>query len=148
MDLHYELKHLKHSRLGVFISISAMTLGFCFILHPLTQSLIKYTRNHISSIYYTIKRFTSLFYRGYCTNFEIVHKLLHKGYTCNGCNSNIMGIRYQCINCHHYNLCEDCERILGTSHNPLHLFAVIKIPLPPAIKLPTIPNIYLGIYKI
>ncbi|KAJ3077106.1 hypothetical protein HDU98_008542 [Podochytrium sp. JEL0797] len=56
---------------------------------------------------------------------------VHRGVTCNHCSSQpIRGIRYHCLNCPDYDLCESCEN-LQDAHMTTHAFAKIRIPLPP-----------------
>jgi ZZ type zinc finger protein len=48
--------------------------------------------------------------------------------TCDGCNSTtITGVRYKCLNCVAYDLCEKCES--NNDHESTHVFAKIKMPL-------------------
>ncbi|TGZ79600.1 EF-hand [Ascodesmis nigricans] len=55
---------------------------------------------------------------------------VHRGVTCNNCQTvPIRGIRYRCVNCLDYDLCEDCEADV-TTHNKTHLFLKIRIPAP------------------
>ena len=54
---------------------------------------------------------------------------VHRGVQCNSCNENpIRGIRYRCINCTDYDLCEQCEAM--QLHPKTHLFYKIRIPAP------------------
>ncbi|KAL8969239.1 MAG: hypothetical protein Q9183_002095 [Haloplaca sp. 2 TL-2023] len=54
---------------------------------------------------------------------------VHRGVHCNGCAMMpITGIRYRCINCHDYDLCETCEA--QQLHDKTHLFNKIRIPAP------------------
>lgn len=60
---------------------------------------------------------------------------VHKGSKCRNCNmSPISGIRYRCVNCLDYDLCEQCEE--EESHNKKHIFLKIPspLPLPPSIR--------------
>ncbi|KAI3632610.1 hypothetical protein MIR68_009716 [Amoeboaphelidium protococcarum] len=55
---------------------------------------------------------------------------IHRGVTCNECHqSAIRGIRFKCLNCMDFDICQQCQ--FTTTHNPLHCFVQIKIPIPP-----------------
>ena len=46
-------------------------------------------------------------------------KTLHKGTRCNNCGrAPIVGIRYKCMECDNFNVCENCEE----NHNHPHQF--------------------------
>ena len=48
--------------------------------------------------------------------------LIHHGIKCNACQKfPIVGIRYKCIQCKSYDLCEQCERKFGEKHGHLLL---------------------------
>ena len=50
---------------------------------------------------------------------------IHNGIKCNNCNKNpIQGIRYKCLICDNYNLCESCEELNSEKnfHDPNHDF--------------------------
>ena len=52
---------------------------------------------------------------------------IHRGISCNGCNANpIKGVRYRCVNCMDYDLCEACEAL--QIHPKTHLFYKVRIP--------------------
>ncbi|KAI8613479.1 hypothetical protein BC830DRAFT_1132041 [Chytriomyces sp. MP71] len=60
---------------------------------------------------------------------------VHRGVTCNHCGAQpIRGIRYHCLNCPDYDLCETCEN-LGDAHLRTHSFVKIRIPLAPHANL-------------
>jgi hypothetical protein len=55
---------------------------------------------------------------------------VHYGTKCSGCNvSPINGIRYKCVNCPSFDLCENCESKYHTIHDKLHLFLEIPKPI-------------------
>jgi Ca2+-binding EF-hand superfamily protein len=74
---------------------------------------------------------------------------VHRGITCNGCQAfPIRGVRFKCINCPDFDLCERCEStmtmssshlaedvVLGNSrrsvHSKTHVFMKIVIPIGP-----------------
>ena len=54
---------------------------------------------------------------------------VHRGISCKGCHSSpITGLRYKCINCVNFDLCETCEAM--QQHPKTHLFLKIRIPTP------------------
>jgi hypothetical protein len=54
---------------------------------------------------------------------------VHRGVQCNSCGAlPIQGIRYHCINCYDYDLCESCEA--GQVHIKTHVFLKIRLPGP------------------
>ena len=56
------------------------------------------------------------------------NNIIHSGIKCNKCNTeNIQGIRYKCINCQNYNLCQNCES--DSEHISSHIFLKIRKPL-------------------
>ncbi|EFC47682.1 ubiquitin protein ligase [Naegleria gruberi] len=48
---------------------------------------------------------------------------------CSGCRSNISGVRYHCVECEEYDLCEKCVSKQGRVHSDLHLFLKIRRPV-------------------
>lgn len=55
-------------------------------------------------------------------------KVVHNGYTCDGCNTHpIVGIRYKCSKRHDYDLCEKCEQTMDVP------YPMIKIRQPAAM---------------
>jgi hypothetical protein len=55
------------------------------------------------------------------------HCVVHSGITCDGCGiSPIEGVRYKCMNCADYDLCEQCELNGVHAH---HVFLKLKQPL-------------------
>ena len=56
------------------------------------------------------------------------NNIIHKGIKCNNCGKeNIEGIRYKCINCPDFNLCEKCEE--NFEHIVNHIFLKIRRPI-------------------
>ncbi|EMC94808.1 hypothetical protein BAUCODRAFT_562798 [Baudoinia panamericana UAMH 10762] len=54
----------------------------------------------------------------------------HRGISCEECGQlPIRGVRWRCLNCADFDLCTTCEA--HTAHPKTHLFAKIKVPLPP-----------------
>ena len=55
----------------------------------------------------------------------------HRGVSCDHCNRYIHGIRYMCLHCPDYNLCQTCEttHAHGEVHIPTHVFAKIHAPV-------------------
>jgi len=51
---------------------------------------------------------------------------LHIGVTCDGCEGEVRGIRYKCMNCPDYDLCRGCKT---TGMHSEHDMAVIEHPL-------------------
>ena len=51
-----------------------------------------------------------------------MESLIHQGIKCDICQKvPIIGIRYKCLQCKSYNLCEDCEKKEGMNHGHLLL---------------------------
>ena len=55
--------------------------------------------------------------------------IVHRSITCNACQNPVRGIRYKCMNCVDYDICEGCEARGG--HDFRHCFVKIRIPVPP-----------------
>lgn len=54
---------------------------------------------------------------------------LHVGVTCDGCEGEVRGVRYKCLNCPDYDLCSGCkvtgmhsEHEMAAMEHPLHMF--------------------------
>ncbi|KAK5815341.1 hypothetical protein F5H01DRAFT_345557 [Linnemannia elongata] len=67
------------------------------------------------------------------------------GVVCDGCDSDIYGVRYKCGNCADYDLCGNCEALPQPIHDPTHIFLKIRKPIAPrlASATPLLPNMYL-----
>ena len=52
---------------------------------------------------------------------------LHFGVTCDGCEGEVRGVRYKCLNCPDYDLCSKCK---ATGMHSEHEMNVIDHPLP------------------
>jgi hypothetical protein len=50
----------------------------------------------------------------------------HGAYHCDRCNNEVVGLRFACVNCPCYNLCEKCEP--NSDHNIEHIFHIIGAP--------------------
>lgn len=55
-----------------------------------------------------------------------VNNQVHLGISCDCCGTmNIIGMRYKCIFCKNFDMCEQCEA-KTTTHDPSHLFVKVK----------------------
>ena len=62
---------------------------------------------------------------------------------CDGCNKNIDGIRWKCVNCLSYDLCDKCEvDNPDKKHPPTHLFMKITKPTPDYGYHQVLPDLY------
>lgn len=69
------------------------------------------------------------------------------GISCNLCGAkHIRGIRYKCLNCSNFDLCELCEATSPECHYKWHVFCKIRIPVPTLTNAftPLIPPMYPG----
>lgn len=56
-------------------------------------------------------------------------KQVHRYIYCDHCNVNIAGIRYKCVQCPDFDLCQDCEALVPNVHTDDHFFLKITEPL-------------------
>lgn len=61
-------------------------------------------------------------------NAQAAQKTVHTGIFCNSCGKqNITGVRYKCMICKEYDLCEECEvKPTQQNHDQMHVFVKIK----------------------
>jgi hypothetical protein len=58
-------------------------------------------------------------------NEQNTQKIIHNSVSCNGCmKPHIHGLRYKCVFCKDFDLCEECE--VSTTHSENHSFIKIK----------------------
>lgn len=59
-----------------------------------------------------------------------IPKVVHKNIICDKCDQLVIGVRYKCIDCDNFDLCQSCERSdpVILSHSPDH--QMIKMPQP------------------
>lgn len=55
----------------------------------------------------------------------------HGEFLCDNCNQKIIGLRFSCLHCPCFNLCEKCEGE-GVEHIARHVFDIFGLPPPPA----------------
>ena len=53
-----------------------------------------------------------------------VEKTRHEYWQCAACEQVIVGLRFECVNCVSYDLCERCERDHWESHANGHVFRI------------------------
>jgi len=72
-----------------------------------------------------------------CNSLEtaVVH-----GAICDHCEQQIHGIRYKCVNCNDFDLCDRCESLRPHDHE--HLFLKIYEPLSVCTRKPLVSNLY------
>ena len=63
---------------------------------------------------------------GWEWNHNFIKKVAHPGVLCIGCNELIVGSRYKCTVCSHFDYCEKCEEKYNGSHG--HPFLKINNP--------------------
>ena len=59
-----------------------------------------------------------------------VEQVLHKNIICDHCNTEVVGIRYKCLQCPDFDLCESCEGQGPGLHPEDHSFIKIRKPVP------------------
>ena len=50
----------------------------------------------------------------------------HAYWNCDVCRENVLGIRFSCINCPVFNVCQSCEEKGHYRHNETHVFDIVK----------------------
>ncbi|KAI8360527.1 hypothetical protein B0O80DRAFT_439487 [Mortierella sp. GBAus27b] len=68
----------------------------------------------------------------------------HYNVICDGCDSEIFGVRYKCGNCPDYDLCGNCEALPDPVHDPTHVFLKIRRPISSrmTVATPLLPYMY------
>ena|SRR3989338_66802 len=56
--------------------------------------------------------------------------------TCDVCSERIFGLRFTCLHCPCYNLCEKCEN-KGVDHETRHVLDILGLPPPPVTQAST-----------
>ncbi|KAF9352843.1 hypothetical protein BGX26_009359 [Mortierella sp. AD094] len=81
----------------------------------------------LAEIYHKNHSFATISYPGQVN--ITVNNTIHPGVICDGCNSDIVGIRYKCGNCADFDLCGNCEASSSYDHDPLHVFIKLRKPI-------------------
>lgn len=87
---------------------------------------------------YTLKRS----FRSFTEKFDT--KIIHQGIICDECDCVVQKVRYMCVNCVNFDLCEGCH--LKSQHNPFHSFVIARRTLLTRKKCPQLPVIYNEIF--
>lgn len=67
----------------------------------------------------------------------------HGEFKCDFCSSNIIGLRFSCLNCPCFNICEQCESS-GIEHIPNHIFDIVGLNLVLPTSAPPVPSVAAG----
>lgn len=59
---------------------------------------------------------------------ELAKEVVHEGVACNRCGDEIKGLRFTCIHCPCYDLCEKCEMEGTLEHPKDHIWRIISNP--------------------
>lgn len=59
---------------------------------------------------------------------ELAKEVVHEGVVCNKCGDEIKGLRFTCIHCPCYDLCEKCEAEGSLEHPKEHIWRIISDP--------------------
>ena len=59
---------------------------------------------------------------------DIAREVVHEGVRCNRCGEIIKGLRFTCIHCPCYDMCEKCEAEGTLNHNKDHIWKIITDP--------------------
>lgn len=59
---------------------------------------------------------------------DLAKEVVHMGVMCNRCGNEIKGLRFTCIHCPGYDLCEKCEAEGTLEHNKDHIWRIISDP--------------------
>jgi hypothetical protein len=54
-------------------------------------------------------------------------KALHSPFQCDKCKNDIIGARFECLNCECVNFCETCEKEVRIKHDKSHVFRIYFI---------------------
>jgi hypothetical protein len=50
----------------------------------------------------------------------------HDYYKCDECQNDITGLRFSCLNCKAYDVCEDCDMAGRSVHKRNHVFKIVS----------------------
>ncbi|KAG0315588.1 hypothetical protein BGZ99_007363 [Dissophora globulifera] len=82
----------------------------------------------LAPIHHKGHSFATISYPGQAT--INVDQTRHPTVICDGCESDIYGIRYKCGNCADFDYCGNCEASPDRQHDPDHIFLKIRTPIP------------------
>jgi next-to-BRCA1 protein 1 len=98
------------------------------LTNPAIQQLIPHLLPLLTQLFPLISSFT----QAPSSQPDNYGPVVHYGVICDWCDGTIQGIRYKCLNCDNYDLCERCK-VIPDVHDSTHSFNTIAQPLPRSV---------------